>query len=252
VSEIGPVNLKIKADASGVVSGAKQAQAAVDGLGKSAGASGRAGAAGLSNLGSAASSAGRDVNRLGSAAKLAAGSVAALASISVAKQLAGSFVQAADRAGQLSARMQLATQSQQEFNYAMERSKQVAHNSYQSINQVAEIAIRAAEPMRQLGFSIKDTLNLTEALSLSLVVSGASQQKSAAAIDQFSKAMQTGTLRGMEFQTVLENAPRFVTALEQSLGKTRAELIAMARDGELTIDKLSGVASQLSRLRIAR
>jgi len=243
------VTLRLHADNAGLLPPVKQAQAAVGELGKAAGQSGRAGAAGLSNIGKAASTAERDVGRLGQTAKLALGSVAALASVSVAKQLAGSFLQAADRAGQLSARMQLATQNLQEYNYAMERSKQVAHNSYQSINQVAEIAIRAAEPMQQLGFSIKDTLDLTEALSLSLVVSGANQQKSAAAIDQFSKAMQTGTLRGQEFQTVLENAPRFVTALEQSLGKTRAELISMARDGELTIDTLSGVARQLAALR---
>jgi len=243
------VTLRLQADNRGLLPPLKQAQAAVDEMGKAAGASGRAGAAGLSNIGHAASRAERDVGRLGQTAKLAAGSIAALASISVAKQLAGSFLQAADRAGQLSARMQLATQSQREYNTVMERSKQIAHRSYQSINQIAEIAIQAADPMRQLGYSIKDTMDLTEALSLSLVVSGANQQRAANAITQFSQAMQTGTLRGQEFRTVLENAPRFVTALEQSLGKTRAELIAMARDGELTVDALSGVTSQLAALR---
>jgi len=243
------VTLRLQADNSGLLPPVKQAQAAVGELGKAAGQSGRAGAAGLSNIGQAASSAERNVGRLGTTAKLALGSVAALASVSVAKQLAGSFLQAADRAGQLSARMQLATTSQNEYNTAMERSKQIAHTSYQSINQVAEIAIQAADPMRQLGFSIKDTMDLTEALSLSLVVSGANQQRASNAITQFSQAMQTGTLRGQEFRTVLETAPRFVMALEHSLGKTRAELMAMARDGELTIDKLSGVASQLGVLR---
>jgi len=243
------VTLRLQADNRGLLPPVKQAQVAVEELGKAAGQSGRAGAQGLSNIRSGANSAEREIGRLGNTAKLAMGSVAALASISVAKNLAGSFLQAADRAGQLDARMRLATQSQQDYNYALERSKQIAHNSYQSINQVAEIAIRAAEPMRQLGYGIKETLDLTEALSLSLVVSGANSQKSANTIDQFSKAMQTGTLRGMEFQSVLENAPRFVTALEQSLGKTRAELIAMARDGQLTIDQLAGVASQLQVLR---
>jgi len=243
------VTLRLQADNRGLLPPLKQAQAAVDEVGKAAGASGRAGAAGLSNIGHAASRAERDVGRLNQTAKLAAGSIAALASISTIKQLAGSFLQAADRAGQLSARMQLATQSHQEYNTVMERSKQIAHRSYQSIGQVAEIAIQAADPMRQLGYSIKDTMDLTEALSLSLVVSGANQQRAANAITQFSQAMQTGTLRGQEFRTVLENAPRFVTALEQSLGKTRAELIAMARDGELTVDALSGVTSQLAALR---
>jgi len=243
------VTLRLQADNRGLLPPLKQAQTAVDEVGKAAGASGRAGAAGLSNIGHAASRAERDVGRLNQTAKLAAGSIAALASISAIKQLAGSFLQAADRAGQLSARMQLATQSQREYNTVMERSKQIAHRSYQSIGQVAEIAIQAADPMRQLGYSIKDTMDLTEALSLSLVVSGANQQRAANAITQFSQAMQTGTLRGQEFRTVLENAPRFVTALEQSLGKTRAELIAMARDGELTVDALSGVTSQLAALR---
>lgn len=173
---------------------------------------------------------------------------AAMLSVSTVSRATAAFINAADRAGQLEARMRLATQTQSEYNYAMERSQSVARNSYQSINQVAEVAINAAGPMRQLGFSIRDTLDLTEALSTSLVISAANQQRSTAAIDQFSKAMQTGVLRGQEFQTILQTAPRFITALEVALGKSRAELIEMANAGQLTVAELTKVSSQIALL----
>ncbi|MCR6661823.1 MAG: tape measure protein [Luteimonas sp.] len=243
------VTLRLEAENRRLLPPVKQSQAAVEDLGKAGASAGRTGAAGIKQIGDAASTADRDVQKLSSSAKAAVGSIAALASIRVAQQLGGSFLAAADRAGQLDARMKLATRSQDEYTYAMERSQSVARASYQSINQVAEIAIQSAGPMRQLGFSVRDTLDLTEALSLSLVVSAANQQKSAATIDQFAKAMQTGVLRGQEFQTVLQNAPRFADALEQSLGKTRAELIAMANDGKLTVSELTKVSSQLGELR---
>ena len=243
------VTLRLQANNSRLVPPVRESREEVKKLGDDARRAGTEGGAGMRQLGDGAKSASSDLGRLQGSARNAFGAVAALASLSVAKRLGSEFLSAADRAGQLEARMRLATSSQQEFNYAMERSQTVARSSYKSINDIAEVAINSAGPMRQLGYSIRDTLDLSEALSLSLVISAANQQKSASAIEQFSKAMQTGVLRGEQFQTILQTAPRYVTALEDALGKTRAELIKMAEDGQLTVAELTKVSSQLGRLR---
>ncbi|MDO5625008.1 MAG: tape measure protein [Pseudomonadota bacterium] len=240
------VTLRLVGDSGHLVGEVKVGRAALDGLADGAENAGERAKAGLSKPKTALQSLSQQIE---STKRQMLGLATAWLSANGITRLVSGFIEAADRAGQLEARMRNATASQLEYNYAMERSEEVARNSFQSINQVAEIAINAAEPMRQLGFTVRDTLDLTEALSLSLVASAANQQRSAATIDQFSKAMQTGVLKGQEFQSVLQNAPRFVTALEQSLGKTRAELIKMAQDGELTVAKLTKVSGQLDLLR---
>lgn len=243
------VTLRLQAENSKLLPPVRASREAVSGLGDSAAKAGVQGGAGMRELATGAATAERDVTRLSRSVNSAVTAVGALASIRVAQRLGGEFLAAADRAGQLEARMRLNTSGQEEYRYAMERSQSVARNAYKSINDVAEIAIRSADPMRQLGFSIRDTLDLTEALSLSLVISAANTEKSSATIDQFSKAMQNGTLRGQQFQSVVENAPRFVSALEAALGKTRAELVKMAEDGQLTVSELAKVAGQLAVLR---
>ncbi|MFM2287123.1 MAG: hypothetical protein RL684_266, partial [Pseudomonadota bacterium] len=183
-------------------------------------------------------------------AKNAVASLVAMAGGSAAlRGFAGAFISAADAAGQLQARVKLATQSQAEYEAVMERMQQIAHDSYVSINDIAEVYIRSIDPMRQLGYSTRETLDLTEAMSLALVVSAADTQKRASAVDALSKVMQTGNVHMQEFITLTTAAPRFVAALEASLGKTRAELIDMVSAGKLTAGELAKVGSELDKLR---
>lgn len=159
------------------------------------------------------------------------------------------FTQAADAAGQFEARMRQATSGAMEYQRTQQRIDRIARDAYKSVSDVSEAFLRSVDPMRQLGYATSTTLDLTEAISLSLVTSAANAQKSASTIDAFGKAMQTGALRGQEFTTVLQNAPTFITALENALGKSRAQLIAMANAGDLTVGKLALVSSELDVLR---
>jgi tape measure domain-containing protein len=53
------------------------------------------------------------------------------------------------------------------------------------------------------------------------------------------QALQSGALRGDEFNSVMENAPRLARLLADSLGVSVGQLRAMAEAGELTRDKLT-------------
>ncbi|MDP2548088.1 tape measure protein [Oceanobacter sp. 4_MG-2023] len=77
---------------------------------------------------------------------------------------------------------------------------------------------------------------LTDTISKSFIVSGASAQEADASITQLSQALAAGVLRGDEFNSVMEQSPRLSQALSASLGVTTGELRGMAEQGQLTTD----------------
>jgi tape measure domain-containing protein len=85
-----------------------------------------------------------------------------------------------------------------------------------------------------LGRSQEQAIALTEMISKAIVSSGADANSASAAIMQLGQALDSGKLRGEEFNSVSEQAPILLEILSKSLGKTRGELRAMADAGELT------------------
>lgn len=240
------VKLTITGDGSVAVKAVKDVSQATAQMGAQAKQSGAASSQGFAIAARGAASLRAEVDQ---ARSTIASLVAAAGGLSAVKSFAGAFLTAADAAGQLEARMRLATEGQQDYTEAMARMRDIAHSSFVSLNDIAEIYIRSIEPMRQLGYSTRETLDLTEAMSLALVVSAADAQKRASAVDVLSKVMQTGNVQMQEFVTLTTAAPRFVGALEQALGKTRAELIGMVSAGTLTAGELAKVGSELDKLR---
>lgn len=240
------VKLRLSADGSVLVSAVKQSEDALGGLGDAAERSSERGTRALNEQAQGAGNLRAEMTEArNSVVELAA----ALGGIAAIKGFASSFIAAADAQGQLDARLRRVSESIVEQEQVTARLRQVAHDAYVDINQVYEVYVRSIEPMRQLGMDTMATLDVTEALSLSMVVSATATDRRKQAIDALSKSMQTGYIAAEQFEGVLAGAPRFVTALESALGKTRAELIQMVRAGELTIDMVSRVAGELDTLR---
>ena len=148
------------------------------------------------------------------------------------------YVDATDRVGEMEDRLKNATSSQDEFNRAMQRLEQISGRTYTSIKSNSDLFIGSLTPLRELGFTMEDVLDMTEALGLGLVASATKGEQAASVIDQFNKAMQVGVLRGDAFNSVLQNAPELANALAKGLGVTRAELIRMAEAGQLTTERV--------------
>jgi tape measure domain-containing protein len=240
------VKLRLIADGSVLVSTAQEAEDAIGGVGSAAERTGDQGTRGFDQLGRSAANAKSEMGQVRSSAVALVAAIGGLAAI---KGIATNFIQAADAQGQLDARMRRVSSSISEQEAATARLQQVAHDAYVDINDVVEVYVRSIEPMRQLGYTTGQTLDLTEALSLSMVVSASAADKRATAIDALSKAMQTGIVKTEQLEAILNGAPRFVEALETALGKTRAELLAMASASELSVEQLAKVSSELGMLR---
>jgi tape measure domain-containing protein len=72
--------------------------------------------------------------------------------------------------------------------------------------------------MREYGYSSSQVLDITEAISTGLKLSGANAQESSSVITQFSQALAQGVLRGEEFNAVNESGDRVIRALAAGMG----------------------------------
>ncbi|ROM60921.1 tape measure protein [Pseudomonas rhodesiae] len=162
----------------------------------------------------------------------------------------GSLIHMADEWGQISSRLKIATGSQNEFTEAQTRLMDIGKVTYKSFAENAELFIRITGVLKDYGGTANDALNVTEALSLGLAVSGTKGQATAAVIDQVSKSLEGGKLQGDGFNAVVTQAPRLLLALQDSLGKNRDELRKMSTDGKLTIDVVAKAwISQVGKMR---
>lgn len=171
---------------------------------------------------------------LGSVAQAAA----AAFGLAAGGSLIASFARIADSAANNAAKIKLATSSAQEYAAAQEEVFRIAQKTSTSLDATTSLYAKLSASLRAAGEDTSKVALLTETVNKALLVSGASAQSSAAAVLQLGQAFASGRLSGDEFRSVAENAPRILTALQNSLGKTAGELRAMAKAQLLTTDVL--------------
>lgn len=166
---------------------------------------------------------------------------------SLAKDLADT----ADAAAGLQARIKLVTGEGQAFADAWAGVGAVAQRTGADLEATGTLFTRILQAGKDFGLAQRDALALTETINQAVAVSGTSAQSSEAAITQLIQALQSGVLRGEEFNSVMEQAPRLAQALAAGLGVTTGELRKMAEAGALSsqtvIQALQGQADTLRR-----
>lgn len=148
------------------------------------------------------------------------------------------FLGYADAAKTLEAQLRLATQSSGNFAQAQEDVRRIASETRSGIEETSNLYSTFQRNARELGVTQQEAARATETVSKSFQISGASAAEASGGMRQFLQAIQSGRLRGEEFNSVMENAPRLARLLADSLGVTIGQLRAMAGEGELTGDKL--------------
>ena len=93
-----------------------------------------------------------------------------------------------------------------------------------------------------LSFSFKISLG-------AIITSGASATEASAGLIQFSQGLASGTLRGDELRSVLEQLPRLARAIADGLGITVGELRELGSAGALTGEQvLRAIQSQAGQI----
>jgi lambda family phage tail tape measure protein len=134
----------------------------------------------------------------------------------------------------LNSRLLQATGSTESAKRALEGISQTARRTYTSLEQTAEIFLRNNTTLRELGYTTREQIQLTDALNNALVISGTKGQQAESVQNALAKAFASGTLSGQNFNTVIQNGGRLVQALADGLGVTTLELRRMSTEGLLT------------------
>ncbi|MFB5708173.1 tape measure protein [Acinetobacter radioresistens] len=135
-------------------------------------------------------------------------------------------------------RLKLVTNSQIELNKAMSDTFEIAQKTRQSWDAAAQVYQGFANNAKTLGLNMQETARLTETVSKAVAISGASAASAEAALVQFNQALASGTLRGEELNSVMEQTPGLARAIAQGMGITIGQLRTVAAEGKITSEVL--------------
>lgn len=135
-------------------------------------------------------------------------------------------------------RLKLVTNNQIELNKATEDTFRIAQKTYSAWDSVLQVYQRFSDNAKTLNLTMDDTARLTETVSKAVAISGASAAAADAALVQFGQALASGTLRGEELNSVMEQTPALAKAIAQGMGITVGELRSVAAEGKITSQEI--------------
>lgn len=168
-----------------------------------------------------------------------AGGKAASAMKSLAVTLGAAFgvrevMQAAEAYTTISNRLSLVTKSSDELYAAQSDLFEIAQRTRSPIEATAEVYQRLAQNAGALGLSLSEVGDTTETINKLMVISGTSAQSAEAALTQLGQAFASGTLRGEELNSVMEQAPALAMAIAEGMGVTVGALRKLGEQGKIT------------------
>src|SRR5690606_24866092 len=131
------------------------------------------------------------------------------------------IIETADAFKTLEARVKLATGEGASFVNGFAGVKQIANETFSSIENTGELFARISQAAETLGLAQAETLSVTRTINEAIKLSGGSAASADAAITQLIQGLQSGVVRGEEFNSIMEQAPRLAKAMADGLGVTR-------------------------------
>lgn len=154
--------------------------------------------------------------------------------------LAGDVAATADEFKNLEARVKLATGEGENFDRSFAGVQRVALATNSALDETGTLFARLTKASEEGGMAAEAAqqraLGLTETINQSIQLSGGSADSAKAAITQLIQGLQSGVLRGEEFNSVMEQAPRLAQAMANGLGVTTGQLRELAKEGKLTAE----------------
>ncbi|WP_372845456.1 tape measure protein, partial [Psychrobacter sp.] len=147
---------------------------------------------------------------------------------------ASELASVADEFSNVAAFINIAVGETGNFEQAMTGVKEVALATNTNLTATTQLFYKINEAGKQMGLTQQDSLELTETINKAMQLGGGAAASNEAAIIQLTQALQSGVLRGEEFNSIMEQAPGISKALAASLGVTTGDLRAMANEGKLS------------------
>ena len=165
--------------------------------------------------------------------------------LTTVRNLAGAFlgmqsiqwlVGTSDQLTQINARLQLMTGSAEaaaEANEQIYKAAMRARGAYTDMaDLVSQLGTLAGDAFSDTG----EIVAFAEQLQKQMALSGTSTQAAQAAMLQLTQGLSSGTLRGEELNSVLEQTPMIAQTIADYLGMTTGEMRELASEGGLTAE----------------
>lgn len=182
----------------------------------------------------------RDINSIGDSARNAATNGVDFLKRSLAGLAAGAgvaaLVQLSDQYTVIQNRLRLTTKDQGNLNAVFAELQQISMDTRSSLMSNTELFSRMSLAAKDLGRSQSEVLTFTKSLNQAIKLSGTTAVEAEAGLIQLSQGIASGTLRGDELRSVLEQLPAVADVITQHMGITRGELRKMGEQGKITAD----------------
>lgn len=195
---------------------------------------------GLGKLQVAGDGAADSARGVGDAARAAGSAIAALGVGAVTREV----LRLTDSFKSMQGSLALVSTSTTNANESFQKLLAMANNTGSSLESTVSLYTRLANATRGAGFTQEQLLNVTDALNKAFVISGATMQEASNAAIQLSQGLASGTLRGEELNSVMEQGPRITRALADYLGVTNGQIRQMAAEGKITSDVVTNALLQ--------
>lgn len=207
------------------------------------------GAAGIRRVDQAFAGLGKQAETVNRSASAATDSVMRLGQAAAAAFGGREVLRAADAYNTLNAQLKLATGSLLAGQAAYQSTLDIALKTGQALDEVGNVYRRFAENATALGVSQDQVAASTATVAQAIALSGGSAAGASAALTQFGQALASGTLRGEELNSVLEQAPRLARAIADGMGVQIGQLRSLAAEGRVTSEEiLRALENQSARI----
>jgi tape measure domain-containing protein len=161
--------------------------------------------------------------------RLGQGIIAAFSTFAVG----ASIKQTADAFTQLNSRLSLSVGNMQDVIKAQKELFDVSQRTRTTVESTASVFSALARSLRK---PREEIVKITETIQQAGIISGGSAESLRAALVQFNQGLQSGTLRGEELNSVLEQAPRLARAIADGMDTSIGKLRGLAEQGLITTD----------------
>lgn len=170
------------------------------------------------------------LTRLKGALPIAAFAAAGAAALAFSKQMLDSQKVIEGYRNQL----RLITDGQADLEETFGTLAQSARKTRTELGSTIELFQKLTIATEEMRVSEEDVLTVTEQLSKALAVAGADAATTSSVVRQFGQAMASGTVRGDEFNSLVEGLGPALAIMARESGITVGELRNMSQAGELT------------------
>ena len=165
----------------------------------------------------------------------AAGAVIATLGLTRATQ---EVIQYADSWTMVTNQLRQVTSGTEDLFLTQQKVVDLAKETRTNLEATTDLYAGLSRSTQSLGKTQEDVLAVTGTLNKLFLVGGKSAEEAAGAIRQLNQGLEAGALRGDEFNSVAEGAPRILDALSNSLNIARGDLKTFAATGGITAEIL--------------